>query len=1427
MFTTRYRTLFIAPIFFLLGSGLLFAQTVSFDDDSSTYSESAGAVQVAVTATAALTVEILVGGNAQQNVDYTRSPSSLTFIGPSTQYVTVSITDDPNYEGDETVQLTLSNPSVGGYGAYRDHYLIITNNDPAPTIQFSLSGSTVNESIGTANVQLRLTPVESGLPTSVNYVVSDGTATGGGTDYIKSPPSGQFTIPANNLTANFPVTIVDDDLFEHEETIIISISTPVNAQPIIPTATHTLKIAESDSEPTVRFDPTASSISEHDTTIAIPVSLTEISGEDAVISYTVGGTASGGNVDHNLASDGSVTINAGNLDAAINVPIKEDALDESNETIVITLASAVDAEIDLGQRIYTLTILDDDLEPNISFNSTSSSGAENTSPATFRIEIDAVSGRQVKVDYVVISGGTASADGVDYDLFVGQSDLTTTGTVTLEAGETFEDVQASITDDNLDESNETFTLRLQNPVNAVINESKKTHTYTIMDNDSPPTVQFTLAEDDGSEGVQNHSFEVKLSTKSGLPVSVGYSVVGGTAINGTDYTLSTGTAVIAAGSLNKSVPFTVNIADDTDEPDETIVIALSQTPTNAVTGSQDTMTYTIIDDDPPPNVAFSLPSSNADEVSTAPSFNLVLSDTSAFAVKVVYSVTGGTATGGGVDYTLPSDTVVINAGQVSGSFSATIIPDALYENDETIVISLTYAVKAGFGSQRTHTYTINDDDEPPTIKFTTTSGSNDENAGTVTPTIQLSAASGLTASVDYSIAGTALGGTDYILNPGTATITGNLGKTDTILSIIINEDAIYESDETIRIALSNPVNATLGADSVFTYTIVNEDSPPVIQFALSISGGDEVSTPASIQIVLSTASAVTATVDYAVTGGTATGGVDYTLESGRATIYSGQTSTTVSLDVIDDIFDEPNETVIITLSNPIDATLGSKSIHTYTINDDDDAPTVGFTAFGSSGDEGNSPVNLPVVLSAASELTITVDYAITGGTATGGGTDYTLAGGKLTFPPGTTLVNIKAVIIDDQLVEDDETITLALSNAVNAQLGTMSTHTYSILDNDDPPVDFTVGTVVASGGTVVTGYWNATNTGVKVTIPVDTSTRLIGGSIQLEAKVGSGSYEVLGSAYTIAVADTGKGKVLSIAAGVFKGLTGFDDDSTVTVRAVISDAAGNSTTGSPSSSIILIDQIPPAAFKTGAVVPTGGTVVTGYWNRTNTGISVVVPLVVSDLSLSGGTVQPQAEADGSFESLGPLIPITQANVTSGSKTVAVADTEVTAIGVEELTGFSDGDVLTFKSILTDVAGNTTTYSLSDSSLSVDETPPTAAITYSDTLANQGDTVTITLTVNEAATASPQISIAYAVNTTLPAAMTATAAPAVWSYDAIMPAGNDGLVTVSITARDLAGNALTAGNTTGRTELLLDNTPPGYVLSYSDSLVKAGDMVTIT
>lgn len=111
------------------------------------------------------------------------------------------------------------------------------------------------------------------------------------------------------------------------------------------------------------------------------------------------------------------------------------------------------------------------------------------------------------------------------------------------------------------------------------------------------------------------------------------------------------------------------------------------------------------------------------------------------------------------------------------------------------------------------------------------------------------------------------------------------------------------------------------------------------------------------------------------------------------------------------------------------------------------SPVVGFATASSNGGEATTSVSIPVSLLNGTGATVTVNYAATGGTATGGGVDYTLASGTLTFSGATTSQNIVITVINDATVESAETIQITLSSPSGASLGT-SVHTYTINDND-------------------------------------------------------------------------------------------------------------------------------------------------------------------------------------------------------------------------------------------------------------------------------------------------------------------------------------------------------------------------------------------
>src|SRR5205085_11474240 len=184
----------------------------------------------------------------------------------------------------------------------------------------------------------------------------------------------------------------------------------------------------------------------------------------------------------------------------INITVVNDALDEDDETIQITLnpTNATQGAI----ATYTYTILDDDPLPSLSINNaTVTEGNSGNAHANFTVSLTAPSGRTVSVDYATADvTATAPAD------YTG-----TSGSLIFNPGETNKTVTVQVKGDTLNELNETFAVNLSNPINATITTAAGTGTIT--DDDLPPTVSLSLS---GSPMVEAGGVATVTATLSAL-----------------------------------------------------------------------------------------------------------------------------------------------------------------------------------------------------------------------------------------------------------------------------------------------------------------------------------------------------------------------------------------------------------------------------------------------------------------------------------------------------------------------------------------------------------------------------------------------------------------------------------------------------------------------------------------------------------------------------------------------------------------------------------------------------------------------------------------------------------------------------------------------------------------------------------------------
>ncbi|MHC4676169.1 MAG: Calx-beta domain-containing protein, partial [Planctomycetota bacterium] len=223
----------------------------------------------------------------------------------------------------------------------------------------------------------------------------------------------------------------------------------------------------------------------------------------------------------------------------------------------------------------------------------------------------------------------------------------------------------------------------------------------------PPTAQFEASSSGALESVWFATLTVNLSKAQAETVMVDYAVTGGTADgNWVDYAIDPSPLTFYPYQMSKMINILIT-TDGFDEEDETIEVTLT-----GVSGGEvilgDTVqhTYTIID--LRPKVSFSSGSSSGGESVTPAYIEVGLSWPTDETVTVDYMVTGGTAEGNGVDYTLLGDgTLTFDPCETLEYISIAIVDDPCEEIPETIELTLSNPTgNARLGDGTEHTFTI-------------------------------------------------------------------------------------------------------------------------------------------------------------------------------------------------------------------------------------------------------------------------------------------------------------------------------------------------------------------------------------------------------------------------------------------------------------------------------------------------------------------------------------------------------------------------------------------------------------------------------------------------------------------------------------------------------------------------------------------------
>ncbi len=1059
------------------------------------------------------------GGIPTADSDYTALSRRLTVsAGATTATIPVTIIDDNDQEWDET--LTLSLVEGGGYRlglGILDYRLTIHDNEGLPVVSFPSSRSDVAEGAGTHNVTLNLSPAPNRNIT-LNYTASSLTwpaigvfsTTVSGSDY--EPLSGRLTVLAGATTATIPVTIIDDGAHESKEWLRLTVQGGGGY-----TTSHRVSefsnifIIDDDPQIDVSFASAAQSVVEEAGTRDVTVNLVPAPTADITLGYSVGGTATAG-ADYTALS-GTVAVSGGAATATIPVTILDDSDAEGEETVVLTL-TGTEGHRKVNPKTHTLTIAASDGLPTMtsaSFATAAQSAGDEAGTRDVTVNLNPAPASNITLNYRV--GGTATSSS-DYTAL--------SGTVAVSAGAVTATIPVTLLADNVQEDRETVVLTLVAGAGYKL-ASPGRHTLTF---GTVPKVTFANPAGSISESAGTYQVPVRLSPAPPSGITVSYEVYGtaatGTATSGEDYQPLSGTLSVPAGASKVSIPVTI-IDDSVEDSGEAVRLRLTDEPGYTVGSEYDYFFLVITNHEPgdlerrvqarldaavaggdgasanlwrralaavrdeaPPNGLARLTRADAQTQAAGHAGRGDIELASLWAE--IAEVIGSGTTDPPPPASDPEVTIVTDAASVteggSASFTLTAIPPPAAPLSVTVTVAASgdYGITAG-----ERTYTI-----PTTGTYTltlaTVGDDADETDGSVTATVDAgdgytvgSTSSGTVTIRDDDTPAPVLPAAHPLVKyaPLVKTfydrITANGHHGDSAAGgwnkrflkamghleyVDYPQAAVTVADATrlwnhggpeANTAWDGTVDAVTYAEQYFAGAIT---PPPTPDPEVTIVAGAGVTEGGDASFTLTADPVPAAPLEVTVT--VAASG-DYGITAGERTVTIPTTgSYTLTLATDNDGADEADGSVSATVDAGDGYTVGSPSSGTVAI-EDDDVPEIEIAAGAGVTEGGDASFTLTADPVPAAALEVTVTVAASG--------DYGITVGEQTvIIPTTGSYTLTLTTDNDGADEADGSVSVTVDAGDGYTVGSPSSGTVAIEDDDVPEIEIAAGAGVAEGG---------------------------------------------------------------------------------------------------------------------------------------------------------------------------------------------------------------------------------------------------------------------------------------------------------------------------------------------------------------------------
>lgn len=442
-------------------------------------------------------------------------------------------------------------------------------------------------------------------------------------------------------------------------------------------------------------------------------------------------------------------------------------------------------------------------------------------------------------------------------------------------------------------------------------------------------------------------------------------------------------------------------------------------------------------------------------------FEVTLSEPSSQTITVHYQTVDGTAIAG-EDYDARSGTLVFNPGATMVPVPMVIIADNIQEASEHFYISLDSPSANSFIADAQGIGTIPNDDAAPTFAIGDVTQA-EGNAGTTdfVFTITRTGDTTLPSTVNYEAnAVTAAESSDF--TGVTSAVEFLANETTKQVAVSVTGDIRFELNETFTVDLTSSTNGTF-TDNSGLGTITNDDAAPVLTINdVTLDEGNSGTTNFTFTITKTGTTDLSATVEYTTAIVTALPGEDFNSTNGTLSFAPGETTKSVTVQVIGDAKYEHNEQFAVNLSNATGASISDGQGIGTIVNDDELSSFAINDLTQAEGNAGTTAVTFTITKTGETAINTSVNYETVDGTATAAGLDYEpVSPTQVVFLAAETSKTITILVNGDTVFEGGETFTVHLSG--NAGGNISDADGTGTIVNDDAAPTLAINDVTFSG----------------------------------------------------------------------------------------------------------------------------------------------------------------------------------------------------------------------------------------------------------------------------------------------------------------------------------------------------------------------------